>query len=70
MSYYEERYHEVNEHLMDAHRTIGAYKFRVDHLMAALERIANCDDLTTAKVIAQARIELFADWKSNLEITK
>ena len=70
MSYYEERYHEVREELMDAHRTIGAYKYRVDHLMDALERIAECDDLTTAKVIAQIRIELCATWKNNLEITK
>lgn len=70
MSYYEERYHEVREQLMDAHQTIGAYKFRVDHLMEALERIANCDDLTTAKAIAQVRIDLCADWKSNFEITK
>jgi hypothetical protein len=70
MSYYEERYREANEQLMDAHRTIGAYKFRVDYLMDAMERIAKCDDLITAKVIAQARIELCADWKSNWEITK
>ena len=40
MTYYEERYHEVSEQLMDTHRIIGAYKFRVDHLMDALERIA------------------------------
>lgn len=70
MSYYEERYHEANEQLMDAHRTIGSYKYRVDHLMEALERIAKCDDLITARVIAQARIELCADWKSGWEIGK
>lgn len=70
MTYYEERYHEVSEQLMDAHRTIGAYKFKVDHLMEALERISACGDLTTAKAIAQIRIELCASWKSNLEITK
>jgi hypothetical protein len=70
MSYYEERYREAYEQLMDAHRTIGAYKFRVDYLMDALERIANCDDLTTARVIAKARVELCADWKSKLEIIK
>ena len=67
MSYYEERYQEANEQLMSAHRTIGACKYRVDHLMDALERIAECDDLTTAKVIAQTRIDLCADWKSGLE---
>jgi hypothetical protein len=70
MSYYEERYHKVNEQLMEAYRTIGAYTFRVDHLMEALERIAKCDDLITARVIAHARVELCADWKSNLEIIK
>ena len=70
MSYYEDRYHEVSEQLMDAHQTIGAYKYRVDNLMDALERIAACDDLTTARAIAQARVDLCADWKSNLEITK
>lgn len=70
MNYYEELYHEVNEQLMDAHRTIGAYKYRVNYLLEALERIANCDDLITAKSIAQVRVEFNADWKSNLEITK
>ena len=70
MTYYEERYREANEQLMEAHRTIGAHKFRVDYLMDALERIAKCDDLITAKAIAQGRVVCCADWKSKLEITK
>lgn len=72
MNYYEELYHETNRQLMETYQTIGSMKFRVDHLFEALERIANCDDLDVAKAIAQARIELCADWKSNIakEITK
>lgn len=70
MTYHEERYHEVNEQLMVAHRTIGAYKFRVDYLMDALERIADCDDLITAKTIAQGHVVFCADWKSDWETTK
>ena len=70
MTYYEEQYHEVSKQLMNAHQTIGAYKFRVNYLFEALELVAKCDDLTTARVIAQARIERCVDWKSNLEITK
>lgn len=70
MSYYEERYHEVREQLMDAHRTIGSYKFRVDHLMESLERIAKCDDLSVAKAIALFIIVNCADWKSNFGDSK
>lgn len=70
MSYYEELYKEVSNQLADAHQTIGAYKFRVYHLMEALEQIAECNDLTTAKAIAQVRIELCANWKSDLGILK
>jgi hypothetical protein len=70
MSYYEERYHELLNQLSEAYQTIGAYKFRVDHLMDALERIAKSDDLASAKAIAQVRIELCAVWKSNAEVER
>ena len=60
--YYEKRYHETNQELMDAYRQIGALKFRVNHLFEALKRIAECDDLGVARAIARARIDLCSDW--------